>query len=54
MIKVRLYRYHPEEDDRPYLETLDVEERFRKAMVLDVLEHLKQQDATLAYRRSCR
>jgi succinate dehydrogenase / fumarate reductase, iron-sulfur subunit len=54
MIKVRLYRYHPEQDDRPRMETREVEERFRKAMVLDVLEHLKQQDATLAYRRSCR
>ena len=54
MIKERLYRYHPEQDDLPRMETLEVEERFRRAMVLDVLEHLKQQDATLAYRRSCR
>ena len=54
MIKVRLYRYHPDEDDRPRLETLEVEERFRRTMVLDVLEHLKQRDATLAFRRSCR
>ena len=54
MIKVRLYRYHPEEDDRPRFETLEVAELFRKMMVLDVLEHLKQRDATLAYRRSCR
>ncbi|NYS62633.1 hypothetical protein HZS81_17935 [Halomonas salicampi] len=54
MIKVRLYRYNPEEDSVPWLETLEVEERFRKAMVLDVLEYLKKQDATLVYRRSCR
>ncbi|MCA1769624.1 MAG: hypothetical protein LC652_06590 [Halomonas sp.] len=54
MVKVRLYRYHPEQDELPRMETLEVEEGFRKAMVLDVLEHLKQQDATLAYRRSCR
>ena len=54
MIKVQLYRYHPEQDDLPRMETLEVEERFRKAMVLDVLEHLKKQDTTLAYRRSCR
>ncbi len=54
MLKVRLYRYHPEEDDLPRMDSLEVEERFRKAMVLDVLEHLKQRDPTLAYRRSCR
>lgn len=54
MIKVHLYRYHPEQDDLPRMASLEVEERFRKAMVLDVLEHLKQQDPTLAYRRSCR
>ncbi len=54
MIEVSLYRYRPEQDDLPRMETLKVGERFRKAMVLYVLEHLKQQDASLAYRRSCR
>ena len=54
MIKVQLYRYHPELDDKPRMETREVGERFLKAMVLDVLEHLKQQDSSLTYRRSCR
>lgn len=54
MIKVQLYRYHPEQDDLPRMEILEIEEDFRKAMVLDVLEYLKRQDTTLAFRRSCR
>lgn len=54
MFEVLLYRYHPEHDAAPRLETCEVEERFRQAMVLDVLEHLKHLDPTLAYRRSCR
>ncbi|MCE8017025.1 succinate dehydrogenase iron-sulfur subunit [Marinobacter sp. TBZ242] len=54
MFSVRLYRYHPEHDAAPRMETYEVEERFRLAMVLDVLEYLKHQDTTLTYRRSCR
>lgn len=54
MFSVRLYRYHPEHDAAPRMETYEVEERFRQAMVLDVLEYLKHQDTTLTYRRSCR
>lgn len=54
MIKVQLFRYHPEFDEKPRMEMLEVDEHFRKSMVLDVLEHLKQQDPCLTYRRSCR
>lgn len=51
---VRLYRYHPEQDDVPYSQDVQVDGDFRKRMVLDVLEHLKTRDATLTFRRSCR
>lgn len=54
MFKVKLYRYQPESDTMPQMETLEVDDRFRRGMVLDVLEALKEQDPTLAYRRSCR
>src|SRR5699024_11526479 len=54
MIKIRLYRYHPEQDELPRMEVLEIDERFRKMMVLDVLEYLKERDTTLTYRRSCR
>ncbi|HIX61605.1 MAG TPA: succinate dehydrogenase, partial [Candidatus Halomonas stercoripullorum] len=53
-MKIRLYRYHPEQDELPRMEGLEIDERFRKMMVLDVLEYLKERDTTLTYRRSCR
>ncbi len=54
MISVQLYRYNPELDAAPYTQTVSVPEEFRQRMVLDVLEYLRTQDPTLAYRRSCR
>ncbi len=52
MIQVQVYRYNPETDNEPWMETREVEDDFRQRMVLDVLEHLKTRDASLAYRRS--
>lgn len=49
-----IYRYNPEKDRKPYMQRFDVPERFRNSMVLDVLEHLKTEDTTLTFRRSCR
>ena len=54
MLTVEIYRYHPEQDDRPTMREYEVADEYRNAMVLDVLEHLKSTDPTLAYRRSCR
>lgn len=54
MIRIRLYRYHPEHDRAPYMETVEIEDQYRKHMVLDVLEYLKEKDPSLVYRRSCR
>lgn len=54
MIEVEVFRYNPEADSAPSTQTVQVPEHFRKAMVLDVLEYLRERDATLAYRRSCR
>lgn len=54
MLTVEIYRYHPEEDERPRMREYEVADEYRNAMVLDVLEHLKTDDPTLAYRRSCR
>ncbi|MFE8071041.1 succinate dehydrogenase iron-sulfur subunit [Marinobacteraceae bacterium S3BR75-40.1] len=51
---VRLFRYHPEQDDAPYSQEVKVDGAYRNRMVLDVLEHLKTRDTTLAFRRSCR
>jgi len=54
MIDVQVYRYNPEHDAAPYMQSLSVPDDFRRRMVLDVLEYLHEQDPSLAYRRSCR
>ncbi|MGE0621285.1 MAG: succinate dehydrogenase iron-sulfur subunit [Pseudomonadales bacterium] len=55
-MKVSIYRYNPDTDDVPYLQDYDFEtpEGRRDLMVLDMLELLKEQDPSLAFRRSCR
>lgn len=54
MLKVEIYRYNPESDKAPHMQTYEVDTQGKDLMVLDVLELIKAQDATLAYRRSCR
>ncbi|MCR6653667.1 MAG: succinate dehydrogenase iron-sulfur subunit [Cellvibrionaceae bacterium] len=54
MLKVEVYRYNPEIDKAPYMKTYEVDTQGKDLMVLDVLELLKAQDPTLAFRRSCR
>lgn len=54
MLKVEVYRYNPETDKAPYMKTYEVDTQGKDLMVLDVLEMLKAQDPTLAFRRSCR
>jgi len=52
---VSLYRYNPETDKTPYMQDVQLEIPGGKdLMVLDVLGLLKEQDPSLAYRRSCR
>ena len=54
MINVQIYRYHPEHDTTPYMESKTLPEEFRKRMVLDALQYLREEAPTLAFRRSCR
>lgn len=54
MIQVDIYRYDPETDTVPRMQAYEVSDAFRQRMVLDVLEHLKERDPSLSYRRSCR
>jgi succinate dehydrogenase / fumarate reductase iron-sulfur subunit len=55
MLKVEVYRYNPETDQAPYMQTFEIETNGRDYMVLDVLELLKaDQDNGLVFRRSCR
>jgi succinate dehydrogenase / fumarate reductase iron-sulfur subunit len=54
MLKVEVYRYNPDVDNAPYMKTYEIDTQGKDLMVLDVLELLKAQDESLAYRRSCR
>ena len=54
MLKVEVYRYNPDADKEPYMKTYEIDTQGKDLMVLDVLELLKAQDESLAYRRSCR
>jgi len=49
-----IYRYDPEKDAKPYMQTLEVELDGSERMLLDALIKLKEVDPTLSYRRSCR
>ena len=54
-MKVSVYRYNPETDKKPYMMDFDVViPEGKDPMVLDVLNLIKEQDPTLAFRRSCR
>ena len=54
-MQISIYRFDPDVDESPRMDDveLDVPEG-RDLMVLDVLELLKAQDPSIAYRRSCR
>lgn len=54
-LEFSIYRYNPDVDDAPHMQdyTLEAEEG-RDMMLLDALIQVKEQDPTLAFRRSCR
>lgn len=54
MLNVSIYRYNPATDKAPYMQDIKVDVGGRDVMVLDVLEMIKADDTTMAYRRSCR
>lgn len=54
MLQVSIYRYNPETDKKPMMQTFKVDTKGKDIMVLDALQLVKNQDNTLAYRRSCR
>jgi succinate dehydrogenase / fumarate reductase iron-sulfur subunit len=54
MRRFHIYRYDPERDAPPRLESYDVEARDGERMLLDALMRLKAIDPTLSFRRSCR
>ena len=54
-MQVSVYRYDPAQDHEPRMQDFDVTiPEGRDLMVLDVLALVKEQDPSVAYRRSCR
>ena len=51
---VEIYRYDPDKDKAPYMQTYEIELLDTDRMLLDVLLRLKKIDETLTFRRSCR
>ena len=54
MIHINIYRYNPEKDKFPYMQTFEFEKPKRDIMVLELLNQLKEKEPTISYRRSCR
>ena len=54
MLQVSIYRYNPDTDSEPFMKDYQVDTGGKDLMVLDVLNLVKEQDSSLAYRRSCR
>ena len=50
----KIYRYDPEKDAKPYMQTIEVELAGNERMLLDALMKLKEVDPSISFRRSCR
>jgi len=49
-----IYRYDPDKDAKPRMQTVEIGLDGHERMLLDALLKLKQQDPSLSFRRSCR
>src|SRR5574343_192266 len=54
-LKLKIYRYDPDQDAKPYMQDVTVELKDTDKMLLDALQRIKSDvDDSLALRRSCR
>ena len=53
-MKLSIYRYDPDKDDKPYMKDYDVPLEHSDRMLLDALVKVKTMDDSIAFRRSCR
>jgi succinate dehydrogenase / fumarate reductase, iron-sulfur subunit len=53
-MRFRVFRYDPDKDEKPYMKDYDVRLDPHDRMLLDALVRIKEQDDSLALRRSCR
>ncbi|MBL4851765.1 MAG: succinate dehydrogenase iron-sulfur subunit [Gammaproteobacteria bacterium] len=52
-MQIRIYRYNPETENKPYMQNYLLDNIADDAMLLDVLKAIKVQDETLSFRHSC-
>ena len=52
MMRISVYRYNPESDKEPYMESFEIEES-KGMMVRDALLLIKERDPTFTFRHSC-
>lgn len=53
--KIHVYRYNPESEENPSLDTFEIDTATCGEMILDVIIKIKaEMDSSLAFRRSCR
>jgi succinate dehydrogenase / fumarate reductase iron-sulfur subunit len=50
----QIYRYDPDQNQKPYMQTIKLSLDGTERMLLDALLKLKELDPTLSFRRSCR
>ena len=50
----KIYRYDPDKDAKPYMQSIELDLDGTERMLLDALVKLKAVDPTLSFRRSCR
>jgi succinate dehydrogenase / fumarate reductase iron-sulfur subunit len=53
-MKISIYRYDPDRDEKPYLKDYDVKLEHGDNMLLDALVRVKDLDDSFSFRRSCR
>ncbi len=53
-MKLSIYRYDPDKDDKPYMKDYEVALEHADRMLLDAMVKAKAQDDSLSFRRSCR
>ena len=53
-MRFSIYRFDPDQDDKPYMRDYDIELGPTDKMLLDALEKIKSTDDSLSLRRSCR
>ena len=53
-MKLSIFRFNPERDQRPYMQDYEVELGPNDRMLLDVILRIRAQDDSLTIRKSCR